>query len=511
MKKYQNRLYLILTVNILVGCMTTHASLKLEKVDRIETEYVLYKYYVGPVVSHLKKGEWHITVPHRGINPGYTIASNTDFNKRVFFLSRRRSYISEFSADLILLRQIPLSAFGLPEVREQEFEPKLYVYNDHIWVSVSDLYGKEIVMQWNIYEDPSKKISGPSFKAKSAWTVDTKNNIVYILASPPIKFDFNTKETQPLNWQAYENIDYSDRYGIILSNPSDEKSNDIVLKQDAECEGKVIAQGKGACWSPDYKVYFIRNQSELWRCEADGTNVVLVYSIEEEAEILNETIRFSNQGDMLAFCYRTQRHDSDDDHRETTVVIDLNKKQFMAASEPYGYHVILKVPEKAVTEKHLSEFFRKASQGTIPVYIELHDAIFAWPTEKIAWLLQQAEDINKKDISDSTPLHYAAELHRYDVVRLLLQYKPYLNVQNKIIGDTPLHKAIYGTLFEFREPHFVMDKNETIRLLIEAGADMTISNIFGETPKDLLENLRENVTGSGTLFDKKKIEDSEKN
>lgn len=95
--------------------------------------------------------------------------------------------------------------------------------------------------------------------------------------------------------------------------------------------------------------------------------------------------------------------------------------------------------------------------------------------EIVVKLINSGADINLQDHRDGwTPLHHAVFNHRIDIVKLLL-----INGANVNMIDnyecTPLHVAV------------CYDKN-VIEILLEYGADKTITNIAGKIPAELTED-----------------------
>jgi ankyrin repeat protein len=83
------------------------------------------------------------------------------------------------------------------------------------------------------------------------------------------------------------------------------------------------------------------------------------------------------------------------------------------------------------------------------------------------------------DNSRWTPLHYAAENQHTEVVAHLLKYGANVNAKAGYLGQTPLTEAILGPYFgEDSES----DRRETVRLLLEAGADVNLPGRTGWTP-----------------------------
>ena len=76
-----------------------------------------------------------------------------------------------------------------------------------------------------------------------------------------------------------------------------------------------------------------------------------------------------------------------------------------------------------------------------------------------------------------TPLHMACYYNYYDIVKLLIDNKADMNIQNSA-GDTPLHKALSGYNID----------NRIIKYLVKNGADVTIKNNKGLSPIDMAKD-----------------------
>lgn len=75
--------------------------------------------------------------------------------------------------------------------------------------------------------------------------------------------------------------------------------------------------------------------------------------------------------------------------------------------------------------------------------------------------------------SKGTPLHVAAGARQIEMIDILLKAEAKVNLQDGM-GDTPLHKAVYGS--------YSGSHKTTIERLLQAGADTTIKNKKGLTP-----------------------------
>lgn len=102
-------------------------------------------------------------------------------------------------------------------------------------------------------------------------------------------------------------------------------------------------------------------------------------------------------------------------------------------------------------------------------------------------------DLTFTDTTGCNPLMIAAGGHHVDVVKVLLQHKSPLDTEGNL-GETALLGAIkylqrLQTLAE-KQPDLVpKTNNETIRILIEAGADPAQKNKYGESAYTIAETL----------------------
>ena len=85
----------------------------------------------------------------------------------------------------------------------------------------------------------------------------------------------------------------------------------------------------------------------------------------------------------------------------------------------------------------------------------------------VKYLLDKGAKVNVKSHNGNTPLHYASRA-RMEIVSELLERKAELNAQNKT-GETPLIVASY------------YGKAESVRILLEHGADLSIESWDGQT------------------------------
>ena len=91
-------------------------------------------------------------------------------------------------------------------------------------------------------------------------------------------------------------------------------------------------------------------------------------------------------------------------------------------------------------------------------------------------LIINGADVNAKNRSGSTPLHWAVSRNKDSIAKLLIEFGANINSADNL-GNTPLHFAINS-------------KEELILLLIRAGANVNATNNNGSTP--IIEALLKN-------------------
>lgn len=103
--------------------------------------------------------------------------------------------------------------------------------------------------------------------------------------------------------------------------------------------------------------------------------------------------------------------------------------------------------------------------------------------KRILAVLKAGADIHAADKNGVTALHHAVRFRNVVAVRTLIEHGANVNQACRKSGSTPLHRAVTstgapGTAGKHAE---VLD---IIRLLMEAGADPSITNKAGWTPID---------------------------
>lgn len=110
----------------------------------------------------------------------------------------------------------------------------------------------------------------------------------------------------------------------------------------------------------------------------------------------------------------------------------------------------------------------------------------------IDFLAEMGADIEAKADEGATPFHVSAQTAgNLTAIRALWWHKADVNAR-KSNGDTPLHVAAHNCFSE-RSP-------STVRALLLAGADETMTNNASETPADVLEKVAAEFEEEGNCF-----------
>jgi ankyrin repeat protein len=104
-------------------------------------------------------------------------------------------------------------------------------------------------------------------------------------------------------------------------------------------------------------------------------------------------------------------------------------------------------------------------------------AILLQQPDSVEALLRVGADIGQPGLEGNSALHMAAMVSDPQYLRLLLQYSPPVNVRNANTGATPLAAAVLA------------GREEQLRMLLNAGADSTLSDRTGDTPVHLAAKI----------------------
>jgi ankyrin repeat protein len=86
-----------------------------------------------------------------------------------------------------------------------------------------------------------------------------------------------------------------------------------------------------------------------------------------------------------------------------------------------------------------------------------------------------------------TLLHYAVYYQNYEIIKILLEKNPdiQVNIRSTSCGSTPLHYLNSHNFF-FTSKKFILD---TVKILLDYGADVYIKNNDGQTCLDILSKI----------------------
>jgi tankyrase len=107
--------------------------------------------------------------------------------------------------------------------------------------------------------------------------------------------------------------------------------------------------------------------------------------------------------------------------------------------------------------------------------------------KRILAALKAGADIHATDKNGVTALHHAVRFRNFVAVRTLIEQGANVNQACRKSGSTPLHRAVTstGAPGTARKHAEVLD---IVQLLVEAGADPSVTNKVGRTPVDYVKD-----------------------
>lgn len=99
----------------------------------------------------------------------------------------------------------------------------------------------------------------------------------------------------------------------------------------------------------------------------------------------------------------------------------------------------------------------------------------------MCWLIENGGNVNYQDRIGYSALHFAAQNNLASIAKHLLQKAANPNLQD-IHGNTPLWTAIFNA-------GVYADKQDTVKILLKAGADINVINKHDNTPRLLYKTF----------------------
>ena len=126
-----------------------------------------------------------------------------------------------------------------------------------------------------------------------------------------------------------------------------------------------------------------------------------------------------------------------------------------------------------------------------------HESV--WLKGIMGFLLQHNVNVNAQNGAGDTPLHVLATNGlRYEAaIQVLLEHEVNVNMQNKV-GDTPLHNLLRAGLD--RWPHWVLVDPGILKSLIKHGAQVNIQNVAGDTPLHIVARREMKAEGNSQVI-----------
>lgn len=114
--------------------------------------------------------------------------------------------------------------------------------------------------------------------------------------------------------------------------------------------------------------------------------------------------------------------------------------------------------------------------------IEFKNALKNGDLKNLKIKLEQGIDINDRSGEYRYPIHKAVLLKDIDIVKLFLEYKANIDIQEPLQGNTPINLAIFNKDLEM------------VSFLKEQGANLEIKNSWGMNSLDYALYLKNNMS-----------------
>ncbi len=405
-----------------------------------------------------------------------------------------RDKILEFDGEAHCLRQIAAEEFGFPK-EEAYFSGHAFASNTLVWFTVlkrnpktdGTLGLETFIMEWKP-ELPPETRSISSAILGEYWAVDAENRKVYIPGSLIQVFDFNTQKTEVKSWGSYFFADYDKNRGLLLSQDCS-RQNEKIVKVDLNTEKITeITEGSMAVWGADDFIYFRVGTTQLWRCKSDGSKREAVYcETKEFTSVENEIVPLvvSHDRTFLSFFHSPAYRPGPP---WNMVLFDLKNKEYR------------KWPEKYVGTAGMGWLVKEDWGKTgLPKSIvptpkynfsdDLQTALLKKDVDQVKDIVKRGVDINAPDTSGYTPLLYAVQTGKTELVEIILNSGADIDPRDNYNNQTPLLWVlnplpfIYGG--KLTEGQALENQTAIATLLIDKGADVNAQGYNGDTPLHL--------------------------
>ncbi len=145
-------------------------------------------------------------------------------------------------------------------------------------------------------------------------------------------YDLTEKEIKERDWSG-SYFDCEATGGVLVSTVYNMEEEDVTLVKSDGVK-VILPWGCQGQWGADGKVYFVRGRIELWRCNADGSQLEKVFEgpgrKRYNGYVTGSELVFDRSRTILAFCYRVDYCEMSVIKPPTgLVVIDLENEEYM--------------------------------------------------------------------------------------------------------------------------------------------------------------------------------------